>query len=124
MVKLYEVGLNYKGEISESDFIVFENEKKAEKFIKSAAIRVMITLVSEKKLTKLSQICQKNFEKSYEDVTNPDVDKLDEKSMNLIFKELKVLQEENGVEDYFIELVDKFTDIDDKEYLISLKSVK
>ncbi|MHA1821270.1 MAG: hypothetical protein ACTSVC_12405 [Promethearchaeota archaeon] len=124
MVNLYLVGLNYAGDVSESDYIVFQNEKEATQYIKAAAVKVMITTVVEESFQKLIELSQKNFNKKPEDITNEDVDNLDTKTLESFYKALLKLQDKrSGVTGYFVEKVEYFTDPQDKKYKITLSEI-
>lgn len=124
MVSLFEVGLNYASDdYSESDFIVFNDEKEANEFITIAAVKVMITSADEKFLPKLEQMCQTYFKKASEEVTNEDVDTL--KDVKKLYDELLKIQDKKvGVVGIFVEKIETFTDKDDQEYEITLKPKK
>ena len=118
-MKLYLVGLNYAGDVTESDYIVFTSDKDAEDYIKKASVKMMITFVKDENLAKLKVICTKHFKKEIEDVTNEDVDKLSVKILDTVYKALEKLQDE--IESYFFDEITFFTDKDEKHFSITLK---
>ena len=128
--KLYEVGLNYDQDISESDLIVFNSEEEAQLYIKAAAVKMMIGSVTQytdddtttPNYEKLETLSQKIFKKKVENVTGEDIDALNDKQLEELYSNLSKLQDKgSGVQSYFYEEVKCFTDKDEKEYTITLK---